>query len=98
MTFQQYNPILRSLKAAEDFTVEKNLDPEGQRVVFATILEPHLDKFNSFLDYYKETISAIIKFADDYGDYRNNEVDAWIGTIFTINDIIVLCGNIISVL
>ena len=94
--FPKYDPIFRSLKAAADFIIEKRLDLEGQRVVFATILEPHLDDLNSFLDYYKETIDAINKFADDYDDYRDNEVNAWLGTIFTINDILVFCNNIIS--
>lgn len=94
--FPKYEPVFNKLKAASVFSEERKLDTVRKHVLFAYILEPHLDELNSFFDYYKKTINIINKFFDNYDDYRDKGVDGWIGTIVLLNDIIIFYNNIIS--
>lgn len=84
--FPSIDPIFKKLESTIEFAKEKGVDHEQLGALLLSVLEPHLDEVNIFFDYYKESIAIINKFFEDYGDYRDKEVEGWIGAIIIIND------------
>ena len=94
--FPSIDPIFKQLEAAINFAKEKGIDHNQLGILLLNILEPNLDEINNFFDYYKESITLINKFFEDYNDYRDKEVDGWIGAIIIINDCLVFYNAIIT--